>query len=175
MRRAIERIKGELTKLGPAEVAGVVSTRRAHMTGHRFWRNGRPRAGQPDLKVSLDSLAVLAEAMRHFYINAMVEQSMGETADWKAVDAAMVQGRRPEHHRMEGETDAFGRQVCADVHLVALYGGLDHRQQTSAIVATRKRARDEVGREIRNIEPLHLEVAVGLSKRWRMETRRRSA
>ena len=29
--------------------------------------------------------------MRHFYIKAMVEKSLGEKADWKAVDAAMVQ------------------------------------------------------------------------------------
>jgi hypothetical protein len=45
----------------------------------------------PDLKVSLDSLAVLEETMRHFYIKAMVEKSFGEKADWKAVDAAMIQ------------------------------------------------------------------------------------
>ena len=45
----------------------------------------------PDLKVSLDSLDVLEQAMRHFYIKAMVEKSLGERADWKAVDAAMVQ------------------------------------------------------------------------------------
>ena len=29
--------------------------------------------------------------MRHFYIKAMVEKSLGKRADWKAVDAAMVQ------------------------------------------------------------------------------------
>ena len=29
--------------------------------------------------------------MRHFYIRAMVEKSLGEKADWKAVDAAMIQ------------------------------------------------------------------------------------
>ena len=45
----------------------------------------------PDLKVSLDSLAVLEQTMRHFYIKAMVEQSLGPNADWKAVDAAMLQ------------------------------------------------------------------------------------
>jgi hypothetical protein len=45
----------------------------------------------PDLKVSLDSLAVLEQAMRHFYIKAMVEKSLGERADWRAVDAAMIQ------------------------------------------------------------------------------------
>ena len=45
----------------------------------------------PDLKASLDSLDVLEQAMRHFYIRAMVQKSMGEKADWKAVDAAIVQ------------------------------------------------------------------------------------
>ena len=45
----------------------------------------------PDLMAWLDSLAVLEQAMRHFYIKAMVEKSLGEKADWKAVDAAMVQ------------------------------------------------------------------------------------
>jgi hypothetical protein len=29
--------------------------------------------------------------MRQFYIKAMVEKSLGEKADWKAVDAAMIQ------------------------------------------------------------------------------------
>jgi hypothetical protein len=45
----------------------------------------------PDLNVPLDSLDVLEQTMRHFYIKAMVEKSLGEKADWKAVDAAMVQ------------------------------------------------------------------------------------
>ena len=45
----------------------------------------------PDVTISLDSLAVLEQAMRHFYIKAMVEKSFGEKADWKAVDAAIVQ------------------------------------------------------------------------------------
>jgi hypothetical protein len=33
----------------------------------------------------------MEEAMRHFYIKAMVEKSVGELADWKAVDNAMIQ------------------------------------------------------------------------------------
>ena len=45
----------------------------------------------PDVKLSLDSLAVMEETMRHFFIKAMVEKSAGEHADWKAVDAAMIQ------------------------------------------------------------------------------------
>ena len=34
--------------------------------------------------------------MRHFYIKAMVEKSLGKRADWKAVDAAMVQAAMAE-------------------------------------------------------------------------------
>jgi hypothetical protein len=45
----------------------------------------------PDLNVPLDTLDVLEQTMRHFYIKAMVEKSLGEKADWKAVDAAMIQ------------------------------------------------------------------------------------
>jgi hypothetical protein len=45
----------------------------------------------PDVKISLDSLGVMEEAMRHFYLSAQIEKSAGEYADWKAVDAAMVQ------------------------------------------------------------------------------------
>jgi hypothetical protein len=45
----------------------------------------------PDVKISLDSLDVMEEAMRHFYVKAMVEKSAGELADWKAVDASMIQ------------------------------------------------------------------------------------
>jgi hypothetical protein len=45
----------------------------------------------PDVKLSLDSLALMEEVMRHFYIKAMVEKSVGEHADWKSVDAAMIQ------------------------------------------------------------------------------------
>jgi hypothetical protein len=40
-------------------------------------------ADLPDLKVSLDSLAVLEQAMRHFYIKAMVEKSLAEKATGK--------------------------------------------------------------------------------------------
>jgi hypothetical protein len=43
------------------------------------------------VKISLDNLGVMEEAMRHFYLSALIEKSAGEYADWKAVDAAMVQ------------------------------------------------------------------------------------
>jgi hypothetical protein len=45
----------------------------------------------PDVKVSLDCLGVLEEAMRHFYLKATIEKTAGELADWAAVDRAMMQ------------------------------------------------------------------------------------
>ena len=76
------RPKGSKNKLTLAREAELdVAAKRAAILGTDL----------PDLKVSLDSLDILEQAMRHFYIKAMVEKSLGERADWKAVDAAMVQ------------------------------------------------------------------------------------
>jgi hypothetical protein len=78
----VARRKGSKNKLTLAREAALdVAAKRAAILGTEL----------PDLKVSLNSLDVLEQAMRHFYIRAMVEKSMGEKADWKAVDAAMVQ------------------------------------------------------------------------------------
>ena len=67
----------------------------------------------PDLKVSLDSLAVLEETMRHFYLKAKVERSyLGPNAGWKAVDAAMLQAAaraREGRSRRTGTSEAWPR------------------------------------------------------------------
>ena len=47
----------------------------------------------PDVKMSLDSLAGLEEAMRHFYIKAKVEQSLGPNADWRGGRRSNAPGR----------------------------------------------------------------------------------
>ena len=52
----------------------------------------------PDVKLSLDSLGVMEEAMRHFYLKGMIEKSAGEHADWKAVDAAMIRAASIARH-----------------------------------------------------------------------------
>jgi hypothetical protein len=52
----------------------------------------------PDVKITLDSLGVMEEAMRHFYATALVEKSAGEHANWKAVDAAMVRAATIARH-----------------------------------------------------------------------------
>ena len=76
------RRKGSKNKLTLAREAALdVAAKRAAILGTDL----------PDLNVSLDSLAVLEQAMRHFYIKAMVEKSLGKRADWRAVDAAMLQ------------------------------------------------------------------------------------
>ena len=61
--------------------AGKVATARAKIFG----------VDLPDVKISLDSLEIMQGAMKHFYIKGMIEKSAGEHADWKAVDAAMIQ------------------------------------------------------------------------------------
>ena len=50
------------------------------------------------VKLSLDSLGVMEEAMRHFYLKGMIEKSAGEHADWKAVDAAMIRAASIARH-----------------------------------------------------------------------------
>ena len=76
------RRKGSKNKLTLAREAELdVAAKRAAILG----------TDMPNLNVSLDSLDILEQAMRHFYIKAMVEKSLGEKADWKTVDAAIVQ------------------------------------------------------------------------------------
>ena len=74
----------------------------------------------PDVKVSLDSLGIMEEAMRYSYLKSMIEKSAGELADWKAVDNAMIQaasiardvGRYADRvvaFRIMGPAEAVGR------------------------------------------------------------------
>jgi hypothetical protein len=63
-------------------------------------------------------------AMRHFYLRAQIEKSAGEYADWKAVDAAMVQAA------------SIAKEVAAYRHAklsaVRLAGELKHGPADSA-------------------------------------------
>jgi hypothetical protein len=43
-----------------------------------------------DFKASLDSLEIMEGVMRHFYLRALIEQRMGDDADWNSVDALML-------------------------------------------------------------------------------------
>jgi hypothetical protein len=44
-----------------------------------------------DYSTPLDSVDILERVMRHFYLRAMIEQSVGLQTDWKKVDALMMQ------------------------------------------------------------------------------------
>ena len=44
-----------------------------------------------DHSTPMDSLDIMERVMRHFYLRAMVEQSVGLQADWKKIDALMMQ------------------------------------------------------------------------------------
>jgi hypothetical protein len=41
------------------------------------------------LRGSFDSLDIMEQVMRHFYLRARIEERMGAQADWNAVDALM--------------------------------------------------------------------------------------
>jgi hypothetical protein len=92
-----------------------------------------------DYAAAYDSLDIMEKVMRHFYLRALIE----ELAEMSCRSSAGL--HRAEHRRTEGKPDTFGRPVRADVHLIALHGGLDHREQPGAVVVNRKRARDKVG------------------------------
>jgi hypothetical protein len=42
-----------------------------------------------DFAASFDSLDIMEQVMRHFYLRARIEERMGAQADWNAVDALM--------------------------------------------------------------------------------------
>ena len=109
------RRKGSKNKLTLArEAARNVAAKRAAILG----------TDMPNPNVSLDSLDVLEQTMRHFYIKAMLEKSLGEKADWKAVDAAMIQAA------------ALAEKVAAFRHprlsAVRLAGELDRKPMDGA-------------------------------------------
>jgi hypothetical protein len=43
-----------------------------------------------DFKASLDSLEIMEDVMRHFYLRALIEQRMGPQADWSVVDGLIL-------------------------------------------------------------------------------------
>jgi hypothetical protein len=49
------------------------------------------KAGPIDYSTPLDSVDIMERVMRHFYLRAMIEQSVGLQADWKKVDSLMMQ------------------------------------------------------------------------------------
>ena len=60
--------------------------------------------GEIDTTISLDSLAVLEEVMRHFYLKAKILESMGQEGDYDAVDRAWA------------ETGKWAKEVAAFRH-----------------------------------------------------------
>ena len=54
--------------------------------GAEVWKNAPPI----DFKAPLDSLEIMEGVMRHFYFRGLIEQRMGDEADWNRVDALML-------------------------------------------------------------------------------------
>jgi hypothetical protein len=43
-----------------------------------------------DFKASFDSLEIMEGVTRHFFLRALIEESMGSQTDWNAVDSLML-------------------------------------------------------------------------------------
>ena len=71
-------------------------TRMRHREAHvRKGRAALVAGRRPiDPTISLDSLAILEEGMRHFYFKAKVLEGLGEAADFAAVDRAWMEAIR---------------------------------------------------------------------------------
>ena len=68
---------GGSRKQDPGEVAAALS---------EYAKNAPPI----DFKASLDSLEIMEGVMRHFYLRALIERSVGEGTNWDKVDALML-------------------------------------------------------------------------------------
>jgi hypothetical protein len=53
-------------------------------------RNAADIDGTIDFKASFDSLEIMEGVTRHFFLRALIEESMGSQTDWNAVDSLML-------------------------------------------------------------------------------------
>ena len=53
-------------------------------------RNAADIDGTIDFKASFDSLEIMEGVTRHFFLRALIEESMGSQTDWNAVNSLML-------------------------------------------------------------------------------------
>ena len=53
-------------------------------------RNAADIDGTIDFKASFDSLEIMEGVTRHFFLRALIDESMGSQTDWNAVDSVML-------------------------------------------------------------------------------------
>ena len=53
-------------------------------------RNAADIDGTIDFKASFDSLEIMEGVTRHFFLRALIDESMGSQTDWNAVDSLML-------------------------------------------------------------------------------------
>ena len=53
-------------------------------------RNAADIDGAIDFKASFDSLEIMEGVTRHFFLRALIDESMGSQTDWNAVDSLML-------------------------------------------------------------------------------------
>jgi hypothetical protein len=82
-----------------------------------IWKNAPPI----DFKAPLDSLEMMEGVMRHFYFRALIEQRMGDDADWNSVDALML--------KVLAAAEKVARYRHAQLSAVRLSGDLNARPE----------------------------------------------
>ena len=55
-----------------------------------FIRNAADIDATIDFKALFDSLEIMEGVTRHFFLRALIEESMGSQTDWNAVDSLML-------------------------------------------------------------------------------------
>jgi hypothetical protein len=73
------------------------------------------------IKAPLDSLEIMEGVMRHFYLRALIEQRMGDEADWNSVDALML--------RTLAAAEKVARYRHAQLSAMRLSGDLNTRPE----------------------------------------------
>jgi hypothetical protein len=82
-------------------------------------------APEIDFGASFDSLAILEDVMRHFYLRALIERRMGKNANWDKVDALLV--------RAGAAAEKVARYKHAQLAAIRLAGDLNAKVDESTL------------------------------------------
>jgi hypothetical protein len=82
-------------------------------------------APEIDFGASFDSLTILEDVMRHFYLRALIERRMGKNANWDKVDALLV--------RAGAAAEKVARYKHAQLAAIRLAGDLNAKVDESTL------------------------------------------
>jgi hypothetical protein len=95
-----------------------------------------------DFAASFDSLDIMEQVMRHFYLRALIELSMGDQADWTAVDSPM--------QKALAAAEKVARYRHAQLSAVRLAGDVNDKVDS----ATLDELLDNIKSELTTLAPL---------------------